>query len=208
MADQMGDLVRLRDEQVAPASMMLTRAFFNDPKLTYIAPDADRRLEMGRHLFAFELRYGLRYGRVYATSPALEGVSVWVPSDRSAITFWRAMRAGVLAMRKGLGKAALNRVVAFSDMVDSYHARHFPDPHCYLFFLGVDPDFQGKGFGSRLLRPVLDGLDRTKTPCYLNTQNAANIRFYEHFGFEVAGQAKLPDSDLLHTGMIRRPLPR
>jgi hypothetical protein len=89
MADQKGDLMLLGRKQIGPASEMLTQAFFNDSKLTHVLPDEEIRKERGRHLFSFELRYGMNYGRVYTTSPALEGVAVWLPSERFEITFWR-----------------------------------------------------------------------------------------------------------------------
>jgi hypothetical protein len=30
------------------------------------------------------------YGDVFATSPELEGIAVWLPSKKSEITLWRA----------------------------------------------------------------------------------------------------------------------
>jgi ribosomal protein S18 acetylase RimI-like enzyme len=205
MVNRTGDLIRLSKEQIGPASEMLVRAFFHDSKLTYVLPEEDVRKEKGKHLFAFELRYGLNYGQVYATSPALEGVAVWLPSDRSEITLWRAMRSGGMVLQRGLGKEGMKRLVAFSDQVDTYHKKHAPDFHWYLFFIGVDPASQGKGYGGRLLRPLLDRMDREKLSCYLNTQNEKNIPLYEHFGFRVVEQVRLPGMEILHTGMIRKP---
>lgn len=205
MADWNGDLTMLGREHIGPASEMLTRAFFNDSKLTYILPDENTRKERGRHLFAFELRYGMNYGRVYATSPALEGVAVWLPSERSEITLWRAMRSGGFALQKGLSKDAMNRLTAFSGQVDAYHRKHAPGSHCYLFFIGVDPVFHKKGYGGKLLRPMLDRLDQKKIACYLNTQNEKNIGLYEHFGFSVVEQVRLPGTEILHSGMMRKP---
>ncbi|MBT8507580.1 hypothetical protein AZH53_03985 [Methanomicrobiaceae archaeon CYW5] len=198
-------LIRLTKDQIEPASGMLVRSFFNDPKLAHILPDEEERRKKGRHLFAFELRYGLRYGRVYATSPNLEGVATWIRSEKAAITFWRAMLCGGMALQKGLGKEAMDRLEAFSEQADFYHEKHLPTPHCYLFFIGVDPRFQGQGYGGMLMRPMLEWLDETGTACYLNTQNEANIGLYEHFGFRVAGQVTLPESDIVHTGMVRKP---
>ena len=205
--DPAGGLTRLSKDQVGPASEVLTRAFFNDSNLTYILPDETERRERARHLFGFELRYGLRYGRVYATSQHLEGLAVWLPSGKSEITSWRAFRSGALRLQKGLGKENMDRLLAFSDLIDKYHKKHAPDPHCYLFFLGVDPAFQGRGWAGRLLAPVLLGLERRKIPCYLNTQNERNIPLYEHFGFQVIEQVTLPGTGIVHTGMIREPTP-
>jgi ribosomal protein S18 acetylase RimI-like enzyme len=208
MVELAGNIIRLPKEQIGPASEMLVEAFFNDSKLTHVLPDERDRREKGRHLFAFELRYGLNYGRVYATSPNLEGVAVWLPSDRSEITFWRAMRSGGMALQKGLSKDGMKRLLAFSYQVDAYHKKHLPGFHCYLFFIGVDPSLHGKGYGGRLIRPMLDWMDGRGMPCYLNTQNEKNIGLYEHFGFSVVEQVSLPGSGILHTGMIRYPVVR
>jgi len=200
-----GDLVRVTKEQIGPASEMLVEAFFNDAKLTLVFPDENTRREQGRSLFAFHLRYGLNYGRVFATSPNLEGVAVWLPSDRSEVTFWRAMRSGGMTLQKQLSKDAMRRLLAFADQIDSYHKKHVPGRHCYLFFIGVDPRVQGRGYGGKLIRPVLLEMDQNRMDCYLNTQNEQNIGLYEHFGFEVLEQVRLPGTTFLHTCMVRKP---
>ena len=207
MADPAGGLIRLPKDQVGQAAGVLTRAFFNDGKLTYLLPDEEERKARAKYLFEFELRYGMRYGRVYATSPRLEGLAVWLPSEKSGITSWRAFRSGALKLRKGLGKENMARLLAFADLVDAFHRKHAPDPHCYLFFIGVDPAFQGKGFAARLLMPVLVALEKKDIPCYLNTQNERNVALYQHFGFQVVERVTLPGTGIVHTGMIREPVP-
>jgi ribosomal protein S18 acetylase RimI-like enzyme len=204
MVDQMGDLIRLGKDRIGEASGMLTQAFFNDPKLTYVLPEEQGRMERGKHLLNFELNYGMIYGSVYATSPTLEGVAVWLPSSKSAITFWRALRSGGMTLQKNLGKETMKRLMNFSDQVDSYHLRHAPGPHCYLFFIGVDPVSQGKGFAGKLIRPVLERLDQKGTDCYLHTQNEKNIGLYEHFGFSVVEQVTLAGTEIVHTGMMHK----
>jgi ribosomal protein S18 acetylase RimI-like enzyme len=206
MVEKAGGIIRLSKEQVGQASGMLVEAFFNDAKLTHVLPDENARREQGRHLFAFHLRYGLNYGRVCATSPNLEGVAVWLPSNRSEVTLWRAMRSGGMALQKQLSKDAMKRLLSFADEVDVYHKKHLPGSHCYLFFIGVDPRFQGSGYGGKLIQPMLDWMDRKRMDCYLNTQNEKKIGLYEHFGFTVIEQVRLPGSGILHTGMIRFPV--
>jgi len=198
-------IIQLLTDQIGPASEILTRAFFHDSKLTYIFPDAEIRNERARHLFEFELRYGMNYGKVFTTSPSLEGVAVWLPSEKSEITFWRAIRSGGMGLQKGLGKENMKRLLSFSAIVDKLHKKHAPDPHCYLFFIGVNPEFHGKGFSGRLIRPVLGWLDDRKMACYLSTQNEKNISLYQHYGFEIVEQLTLPNTNIVHTGMLRKP---
>jgi ribosomal protein S18 acetylase RimI-like enzyme len=205
MAELKGDIVRLSKKQIGQAAAMLTRAFSDDPKLTHIMPDIAVKKELSQHLFEFELQYGMNYGDVYTTSPAVEGVAVWLSSTKSEITFWRAFRSGGRVLQKRLGKKIMDRVMSFSTAVDTLHKKHAPYPHYYLFFIGVDPAYQKKRVASRLITPMLGWLDMQKLPCYLNTQNENNIGLYEHYGFQVIEQLVLPDSGIVHTAMLRKP---
>ena len=192
-------------QQIGQAGAMLTRAFFDDPKLTHLIPDIAAKKELSRYLFEFELQYGMNYGDVYTTSPAVEGVAVWLPSTKSEVTFWRAFRSGGMVLQKHLGKQIMDRLMSFSTAVDILHKKHAPYPHYYLFFIGVDPAYQKKRVASRLITPMLGWLDMQKLPCYLNTQNENNIGLYEHYGFQVIEQLVLPDSGIVHTAMQRNP---
>jgi ribosomal protein S18 acetylase RimI-like enzyme len=205
MAELKGDIVRLLRQQVGQAGAMLTRAFSDDPKLTHLIPDITAKKELSRYLFEFELQYGMNYGDVYTTSPAVEGVAVWLPSTKSEITFWRAFRSGGRVLQKRLGKKIMDRVMSFSTAVDTLHKKHAPYPHYYLFFIGVDPAYQKKRVASRLITPMLGWLDMQKLSCYLHTQNETNIDLYEHYGFQVIEQLVLPDSGIVHTAMLRNP---
>jgi ribosomal protein S18 acetylase RimI-like enzyme len=205
MAELKGDIIRLSRQQIGQAGAMLARAFFDDPKLTHLIPDITAKKELSRHLFEFELRYGMNYGDVYTTSPSVEGVAVWLPSSKSDITFWRAFRSGGILLQKRLGKQIMDRLMSFSAAVDALHKKHAPFSHHYLFFIGVDPAFQKKRVASRLISPMLTWLDIQKLPCYLNTQNETNIGLYEHYGFQVIEQLVLPDSGVVHTAMLRNP---
>jgi ribosomal protein S18 acetylase RimI-like enzyme len=205
MAELKGDIVRLLRQQVGQAGAMLTRAFSDDPKLTHLIPDITAKKELSQYLFEFELQYGMNYGDVYTTSPAVEGVAVWLPSTKSEITFWRAFRSGGMVLQKRLGKKIMDRVMTFSTAVDTLHKKHAPYPHYYLFFIGVDPAYQKKRVAGRLITPMLGWLDMQKLACYLHTQNEKNIGLYEHYGFQVIEQLVLPDSGIVHTAMQRNP---
>lgn len=205
MAENAKAPIRLGDNDIPQAAAMLTRAFFSDPKMTHLIPEVAARTDRSHFLFEFELRYGLIYGEVFTTSPACEGVIVWLPSEKSAVTLWRAFRAGGFRLRDQLGPEAMDRLMAFSGRVDELHSKHLPGPHTYLFFIGIDPAHQGKGYAGRLIRPMLDKLDAKRMPCYLNTQNEKNVSLYEHFGFRVIDRQTIPGSPIMHTAMVRDP---
>lgn len=82
---------------------------------------------------------------------------------------------------------------------------HFPnEPVWYLKLLGVDPEGQGKGIGSTLLRESLDELDKDGLPAYLETGTQRNVRFYKRFGFDVRkAEVQLAPGSTPHWTMYR-----
>nr|QQZ52074.1 GNAT family N-acetyltransferase [Phenylobacterium glaciei] len=48
-------------------------------------------------------------------------------------------------------------------------------PHAYLWFLGVRPEAQGLGVGSRMLKAGLAKVDAAGLPAYLESSNEANV---------------------------------
>jgi ribosomal protein S18 acetylase RimI-like enzyme len=67
--------------------------------------------------------------------------------------------------------------------------------HDYLYFLGVRPEAQGLGVGSRLLKAHLAGLDAAGRPAFLETGAPRTLPLYRGHGFEVIGEYKArPDA--------------
>lgn len=73
-------------------------------------------------------------------------------------------------------------------------AREHPlEPHWYLSVLGVDPDWQGRGLGSRLL-DALHALAREEpAPIYLESDRPESVAFYGARGFERLGDVWIFD---------------
>lgn len=81
--------------------------------------------------------------------------------------------------------------------------RLVPEPHWYLLIMGVDPIFQGNGFGSNLLRPMFDRIDQENLPCFLKTKNEKIIPIYQHYRFKVIYQILLPNTEIFNWAMLR-----
>jgi len=203
MATDPNCLFRLGKAYVKPAADTLGRAFQNDPLLTYFIPDACERKSKSVHIIQCYIRYGVLYGEVYATSRNLEGVAVWIPSEKVDMTKWRAIRTGWPALYFKLGKSSVTRLSQVDESISSMYSRHAPFPNLYLQWLGVDPVFQGKGYASTLLEPVFARIDREHLPCYVETQNIKNVPMYQHFGFKIVEETIIPGTEIRHWAMIR-----
>jgi ribosomal protein S18 acetylase RimI-like enzyme len=67
----------------------------------------------------------------------------------------------------------------------------------------VDPDAQGKGNASRLIKPMLARMDREQLSCYLDTNNENNVDLYRYYGFKVMKKYQFPNSNIVNWSMLR-----
>ncbi len=106
------------------------------------------------------------------------------------------MRCGLLGLLLRSGLEATKKGVAVAAFYGEINKSQTPSPHWHLSPLGVDPEFQGKGLASKLLRPILARIDQDQLPCYLETQNEKAISLYQHFGFEVVESGTMPEINI------------
>ena len=52
---------------------------------------------------------------------------------------------------------------------------------------------------------MLKYLNRVQLPCYLETHNANNLNFYEKHGFNIVKESIIPNSNIKHYALIRKP---
>ena len=166
-------------------SAVLARAFHEDPVARFAYPRPAQRPKLLRRYARGRLRTLLPEELVFCDA-APHGAALWAPPDRWRVEPAELLRNGLFRRLPlmALGGAAVERA-------------HPSQPHYYLSMLGVEPAAQGRGLGSRLLRPMLDRMDGEGVPGYLESSSPRNIDFYARHGFRVTGEVKLPRGPVL-----------
>jgi len=208
MSTDSKDLVKLNRAHIKLATEVLVKAFWDKQPLKYYFPDELEREKIAPYFLSLAVFNGIRYGEAYATSSNMEGIAVWIPSINYPITLWKLLRSVPLSTIFGLSKYGGNRMRLFGKHIDAIHKQMFPFRHWFLQVIGVDPVFQGNGYASKLLRPMLSKVDAERVPCYLETLDEKNVTLYEHFGFRVVDKSVVPETELINWAMLRenRPL--
>lgn len=198
-----GFMIRLEEKDIGRAANTLVHSFWNDAYVRFLAADEAEREKIMPHFFEFALRYGILYGRAYAVSPNFEGAAIWLPSQYAKMTPELMDKAGAEELYSQVGEDFVARVRPVDEFVQAKHEQHISIPHWYLAFIGIDPDFQGKGFAGKLIKPMLEEFAKSGLPCYLETNTKKNVAIYEHYGFRVLEEFKVPLADLTFYAMLK-----
>ena len=199
----MHNLIRLKKDQVKPAARALARGFQDYPLWVRAFPDAAEREQKALpSMFKFFVTYGVRYGEVYAT-PNFEGVAIWFIPDKINMTMIRMMRTGALKFAFKAGLKHMFKLMTADKVAKETHNRLVKSRHWYLFILGVDSIYQGKGYASALLKPLITRIDNEDLPIYLETHDEKTVPLYKHFGFKLIEKANITNLDMTSNAMLR-----
>ena len=181
---------RARPEDVPGIAAAMGAAFESDP----IASWFWRRRRGQREYIEgwYELvakEHHLEHGEVFVAEADGEvvGCSMWSPPGR-----WRfSPRVEVLTTRYALPRLGLRAPIA-SVAMRRIERRHPSTGHWYLSELGVRPESQGRGLGSKLMYDVLARCDREHAPAYLECSTERSRALYERHGFRTTEVIRMP----------------
>lgn len=178
--------------------------FYDDPLMSWVLPNAERRLEQLTFVFG---------GLVDDMLP--DRGEVWL-ADGGCTALWRApefdhsgasddpevQAAAATAFADGPFEAGdLERFGILGEAMSSAHPH---EEHWYLNVVSTLPSRQSQGLGGAVLRPVLERCDADDIPAYLESSNRRNVSLYLRHGFVETGEITLPDGPSL-TPMWRAP---
>jgi len=204
MKKDIKSLVQINKDNTEPAIETLVRAFITYPLFKHYFPNKVNREKISYYFLSFLVHSGIKYGAVYATSSNLEGIAIWMPSNHYPVTFWKALRSVPLSRIFGIGRYGGSKMRHFNDYIDGVHQRLVPFKHWFLQAIGIDPRFQGNGYASLLIRPMLFRIDKENLACYLETIDEKNIAIYQHFGFEIIERSIIPETGFTNWAMLRK----
>jgi len=180
------EIISLASEHLTIASQLLSRAFLDDPTTHYIfngsiAADDPRLLDF--HRFSCTIRLEMDWPLI-GIEESQQLVAVASLTESGEFQWPDSLKEAFAKLRSCIGEEAAVRLQKFAQIAE---ASRPAESHIYLGFIGTDPREQGKGYGRALLdwiheysesHPISHGVA-------LDTENAANVPIYEHFGYRV-----------------------
>ncbi|MEQ1498572.1 MAG: GNAT family N-acetyltransferase [Novosphingobium sp.] len=165
----------------------LARAFADDPAMTWIMPDpADRHARLPR-LFAALVKEEFSAGWALS-SPGSEAVTLWRSSAAVHGSLWQLVQS--LPRYMGALGGNLLRGLAVSESIEKHHPQGLA--YDYLHYAGVDPAFQGRGWGGAAIRAGQARAAANGRPIYLETATPENVGLYQRMGFSLREEWDAP----------------
>ncbi|WP_339751172.1 GNAT family N-acetyltransferase [Algoriphagus aquimarinus] len=156
---------------------ILVKSFKGNKSVDFVVGKSAKGKEI---LMEYSLENCLENGEVYISDSGNSCVLIKY-SDQKSKPFKLWVWDLKLALR-GIGIPRISKVLKRESSIEETQPK---DPFLYVWFIGVQPESQGMGEGSKLLKSVLEMASKKNLPVCLETSTERNFKWYENFGFSV-----------------------
>ena len=159
---------------------LLCQSFEKNQSVNYIIRQDEKRLNRIRALMEYSFDVCNLFGEIWLSEDRKGCALILFPQlKRTTVeTIWLDVKLIFKAIGLGRIKKALQREEKIKKLQPKGNS-------IYLWFIGVDPNYQHSGIGSKLLKEVLKEANGKVLPVYLETSTLQNLPWYEHFGCEI-----------------------
>lgn len=174
------DMKRADLNQKSLVADILSMAFDDNKSVNYVVNQNGNRQERIRGLMEYSRDVCGAFGQVWISEDA-EACALVLHPDKKRSTLNSLLWDAKLAFSV-IGLNRVGQVLSRESKIKSFHPK---EPFSYLWFIGVQPEFQGSGKGSQLLDEIIESSRRDNRPIYLETSVERNLPWYQKHGFEI-----------------------
>ena len=177
------EIARAGPDRIGALADTYARAFIDDPIVRWPLPDTPDVHDRIRQVFA-SIYLGIADDGVIWEAGDADGFAVWIPAGAADDMF-----ESDAAVQRSLAPLTADDGERYRVLWDWIEAL-VPSDVWYLDAIGVEPARQGHGVGSALIRHGLEAAEDAGVDAFLETGVAANVPYYERFGFRVVEEGR------------------
>ena len=165
---------------------LLSRSFDANKSVNYIIKQDSKRAQRLKSLMTYSFKVCYHFGDVFLSDDK-KGCALILFPDKKKITF-KTILWDIQLFILSVGISDIKKVM---DRESKIYKQYPEELMYYLWFIGVDPNEQNKGIGSKMLADVIIESTSINRPIYLETSNQKSIPWYEKFGFRIYNELDL-----------------
>ena len=163
---------------------IIATSFDTNKSINYVVKQDDKRRERLRSLIEYSIFQGEKFGKVVMSEDRNAACIILHPWQKkvtlSSILWDLRLITNVIGVRN------VGRVLTREKLLKKNYPK---TPFYHLWYIGVDPKYQNRGIGSKLLREVLESCN--DKPIYLETSVVSNLDWYAKHNFEIMDTLEL-----------------
>lgn len=165
---------------------ILSKSFIDNQSVNFVINQDKDRLERINALMDYSFEMCYEFGEVWLTEDKKGCALILFPQNKR--TTVKAIWLNIKLIIQAIGIANISKTLKREAQI---HKVQPVEKMAYLWFIGVDPAFQQKGIGSKLLNQIISRFSELNLPLYLETSTQNNIPWYQTFGFTIYNQITL-----------------
>lgn len=165
---------------------ILSKSFDLNQSVNFIVKQDNRRQQRIKLLMGYSFEVCYLFGEVYLSDDDKACALMLYPDKKKTTLKSILLDAGLLLNCIGISntRKAMDRESKIKKLQQQ-------ETMYYLWFIGVDPKFQGSGVGSDLMKSLIEDSEKQKRPIFLETSTLRNLPWYKKFGFEIYNELEL-----------------
>ena len=165
---------------------ILTKSFDTNQSVNYIVQQDEKRSERIKSLMDYSFEVCYAFGDIFLSDDKKACALVLFPDQKR--TTLKSIILDVKLIFNSIGITNIAKAMGRESKIKSLQAK---EQMYYLWFIGVDPKYQGSGIGSQLMQEIIEDSRKQQLPIYLETSTVKNLPWYKKFGFEIYNELQL-----------------
>jgi len=165
---------------------ILTKSFDSNESVNYIAKQDKNRTKRINALMDYSFEECFMFGDVFLSDDEKACALVLYPDKKR--TTVKSILLDVKLIFSCIGIENIKKALARESKIKQLQPK---TTMYYLWFIGVDPEYQSQGIGNNLLQNVINDSDKKQRPIYLETSTMKNLPWYKKFGFQIYNELDL-----------------
>jgi hypothetical protein len=162
---------------------LLALSFDKNQSVNYIVRQDDKRKERIRALMDYSFEVCYRFGEVYISDNRRACALILYPDKKKS-----TLCLDLKLIFSAIGITHISEAMEREKLIK---AKQPFKPFYYLWFIGVDPLYQHKGTGTKLLSELIADAKGQNRSVLLETSAMENLPWYEKAGFKVYDKLRL-----------------
>lgn len=165
---------------------ILTKSFESNQSVNYIAKQDEKRLKRISALMEYSFEICHSFGDVLLSDDKKACALVLYPDQKKATL--KSILLDVKLILSCIGIENIKKALSRESKIKQLQPKALM---YYLWFIGVDTEYQNKGIGSTFLNEIIEDSEQKRRPIYLETSTLKNLPWYKKFGFEIYNELDL-----------------